>query len=391
MTNDPLMPHEERRLNPSPSLSSSLPTSQTDETASMSHPSLDIPHFSGFQVEIHQIDRELKKLWESEQGSATRASLINLAVYCDGIKEMGVATELISELTRSHACRAILIATEPDAPENRMQAWISAHCHVSGGSKQVCCEQLSFLLEGDSRGLIPNLVFSHLDSDLPFYLWWRAKFSEMLDAQFLSRVDRLIFDSQNCSSPKSGFHQRLAQIAAEKPRLILCDLNWTRTLYLRQALAQIFDHPDHLAQLEKIESVTLTHSPLYRCTAVLLAGWLVAQLHWKIEKISPNAFGYSSTSGVHGILNFKALDSAAPISECTLSVGNTEFKITREPNSEFLHASICHANHCELKHLLPAGKDDLISLLNEELRLGGKHQVYLKAITVTEDLWRANF
>ena len=367
------------------------PNGPTNEASEISNWSLDISHSLGFPCEVDQINHELAKLWEAEHGTATRASLNNLAVYCEGAKEMGAATELISELTRSHACRAILIATEPAAPEKRVRAWISAHCHVGGGSKQVCCEQLSFLLEGDSRGLISSLVFSHLDSDLPFYLWWRARFSERLDALLLNRVDRLIFDSQNCSNPKHGFHQRLAQIAADKPRLILCDLNWTRTLYVRQALAQIFDHPEHLAQLEKIDRVTLTHAPLYRCTVVLLAGWLVAQLNWKIDKINPDGFTYSTESGVHGTLNFKAVDSSDPISECSLGVGNDCFKITRDPGSEFLHAAICNSNHCEVHHLLPAGKDDVISLLNEELRLGGKPQVNLRAIDVTESLWRANF
>jgi len=30
---------------------------------------------------------------------------------------------------------------------------------------------------------------------------------------------------------------------------------------------------------------------------------------------------------------------------------------------------------------MPGGKDDLVSLLNDELMSGGKHKVYLKAVT----------
>ncbi|MEI8341948.1 MAG: glucose-6-phosphate dehydrogenase assembly protein OpcA [Verrucomicrobiota bacterium] len=352
------------------------------------------PSFSrGMPVEIDHIDRELKKLWEFEHGAATRASLINLAVYCEGAVAMDQTTDLIAELTQSHACRAILIATEPDAPVKQVETWISAHCHLGGAgtAKQVCCEQITFLLEGDSRGLIPNLVFSHLDSDLPLYLWWRAKFSETLDAQLLKRVDRLIFDSQTCSSPKSGFHHSLAVIAEENPRLILCDLNWTRTLYLRQALAQMFDHPDNLAQLSKIESVTITHSPLFRCTALLMAGWLIAQLGWTVEKFEKDVFEFKSPEG-RGTLKFVSLETeGVPISDCTLCIGTACFRINREPGSEFLHACTCTSNGCELNHLLPAGKTDIIHLLNEELMLGGKHQVYLKAVAATEQLWKLNF
>ena len=37
----------------------------------------------GESVEIRQIGRELKKLWQEREGSMTRASLINLAVYSE--------------------------------------------------------------------------------------------------------------------------------------------------------------------------------------------------------------------------------------------------------------------------------------------------------------------
>src|SRR5213080_3114976 len=131
-----------------------------------------IMNFSaGLPVEIGKIDKELKKLWESDSGAATRASPINFAIYCEGADRMPENTALIAEFTQDHACRAILIAIEPRAPAQRVQAWISAHCHVSrAGAKQVCCEQISFLLEGNAQEMIPNIVFSHLDSDLPLYL-----------------------------------------------------------------------------------------------------------------------------------------------------------------------------------------------------------------------------
>ena len=103
-------------------------------------------------VEIGKIDRELKKLWDQADGAMTRASLINLAVYSEAPDSLGKNTALISEITEDHACRAIVVAAEPAAPESEVQAWISAHCHVSrAGSKQICSEQLSFSLKGESH------------------------------------------------------------------------------------------------------------------------------------------------------------------------------------------------------------------------------------------------
>ena len=125
----------------------------------------------GTPVEISKIDQELKKLWQESQGAATRASLVNLAVYSEEPDSLTRNTQLMAKITENHACRAIVIEADCKAQENRVEAWINAHCHVSSvGSKQICSEQISFLLKGGCTTLLPSIVFSHLDSDLPFYL-----------------------------------------------------------------------------------------------------------------------------------------------------------------------------------------------------------------------------
>src|SRR5450432_188586 len=265
-------------------------------TSTLHYPPISMPEPSisispGLSVEIGKIDRELKKLWEGDGGTATRASLINFAIYCEGAEHMAENTALIAEFTQNHACRAILIATEPNAPQQRVQAWISAHCHVSrAGAKQVCCEQISFLLEGNSQGMIPNIVFSHLDSDLPLYLWWRGDFSSEIDAQLWIWVDRLIFDSQKWDEAEVQFTRLRDSLAKIKPRLILCDLNWTRLLHLRWAIAQLFDHPANLVELYKVKLLSITHAPNHRTTAVLLLGWLTAQLRWSLAEKTDTGF-----------------------------------------------------------------------------------------------------
>src|SRR4051794_21881824 len=121
----------------------------------------------GLPVEIGRIDRELKKLWEQGEGAMTRASLINLAVYSEAAGSLARNTQLISQIAEDHACRAIVIAADPTAEQNCVEAWISAHCHISrAGSKQICSEQLSFSLSGPCTNLLPNIVFAQLDSDL---------------------------------------------------------------------------------------------------------------------------------------------------------------------------------------------------------------------------------
>ena len=342
---------------------------------------------AGLPVEVGRIERELKKLWEQSGGAATRASLINFAIYCEGADQMAKNTKLIAEFTQDHACRAILIGIERAATEPRVQAWISAHCHISrAGAKQVCCEQISFLIEGNSPEMIPNIVFSHLDSDLPLYLWWRGDFSREIDAQLWTWVDRLIFDSQKWGDAPAQLARLRGSLAQLRPRMILCDLNWTRLLHLRWAIAQLFDHPANRDELQKLMRVEVAYAPKHRTTAILLLGWLAAQLQWKLaEKLSA---GFSLARGDGGRVEVTLREQpGATISECVLLSEAAIFRITRDGSgAEFFHSSTQNADGRKTDHLVPAGKDDLIELLNEEIMRGGKHKVYLRALAAAEPL-----
>ncbi len=183
----------------------------------------------GQPVEIGKIHQELKKLWQERENAMTRASLINLALYSEKPGSLERNTQLIARITENHACRALVIGANRKSKENRVEAWLNAHCHVTRArGKQICSEQLSFSLEGPCVKLLPSVVFSHLDSDLPLYLWWQDDFPDPMDPQLWAWVNRLIFDSQTWKD--FGAQMHLVETAQEeaKQRIVLCDLNWTR-------------------------------------------------------------------------------------------------------------------------------------------------------------------
>jgi len=338
----------------------------------------------GLPVEIGNIDRELKRLWQEGEGAATRASLINFAVYCEGAECMRNTTEVIAQITQDHACRAILIAVDPNTAGAGVQAWISAHCHLSrAGAKQVCCEQISFLLGRDAQPLIPNIVFSHLDSDLPLVLWWRGDLPAESEEQLWTWVDRLIFDSQSWKEPGDQFQLLRAAIEPASPRMTLCDLNWTRSLYMRQAVAQIFDQPEHLAELAGLNAVDIAHAPGMRTTALLMAGWLGAQLQWKLDGTEGRGLRYADLNGTRVAVALREEPGRA-LGSVRLSVGETSFLVGHHEGSGFLHADVRLSGNRESHYLMPGGKDDLVCLLNDELMSGGKHKVYLKAVGMIE-------
>jgi len=341
----------------------------------------------GLPVEIGRIDKELKKLWAESEGAMTRASLINLAVYSEAPGSLEKNTQIIAKIAENHACRAIVIDADCKAKENRVEAWISAHCHIShAGSKQICSEQLSFLLEGPCTNLLPSIVFSHLDSDLPFYLWWQGEFHDPMDPQLWAWVDRLIYDSQTWSN--FAAQMRLVETAQEeaRQRVVLCDLNWTRLDKVRFALAQFFDHPASHHYFTEIESARIDFAPEFRSTAVLLAGWLAAQLNWRAEKTkAQNRLKFSDSSERKVDIQLRE-HVGEPIGEVIVNSGNAEFAVAPAKCGDLLEVSHGKRGEKQIPQLMPAQSNHPVDLMSQELIRGGPHNVYLRAVSCVRDL-----
>src|SRR5438034_3118076 len=255
----------------------------------------------GVPVEVAKIDHELKKLWRESEGAATRASLMNLAVYSEAPGSLNSNTQLMARITEDHACRAIVIEADCKAEDDGVDAWISAHCHVSrAGSKQVCSEQISFRLNGGCTSQLPNIVLSNLDSDLPLYLWWQNEFHEPMDPQLWAWFDRVIYDSQPWQDFRAQMRLVESAQAEAKQRIMLCDLIWTHLEKVRFAPAQFFDHPASHHRLAKISKLRIDFARGFRSTALLFVGWLGAQLNWHVDEVkSSRELRFSGASARH--------------------------------------------------------------------------------------------
>jgi len=350
-------------------------------------PAISETHSLGISVEIGKIEKELKKLWEQSEGAMTRASLVNLAVYSEALDSLEKNTQLIAKIAENHTCRAIVIEADCNAKDNRVEAWISAHCHISRtGSKQICSEQISFLLEGPCANLLPSIVFSHLDSDLPFYLWWQSEFHEPMDPQLWAWVDRVIYDSQTWEDFQA--QMRLVQSAQQeaKQRIVLCDLNWTRLDKVRFALAQFFDHPASHHRFAKLDKARIDFAPGFRSTAVLFAGWLAAQLNWRAEKArSEHKLRFIDPAGRNIDIELRER-AGEPISQIMLNSREVEFLVAHAQCGDLLEVSRRKSGEKRMPQLMPAAKNDPVSLMSEELMRGGPHHVYLRAVNCVRDV-----
>jgi glucose-6-phosphate dehydrogenase assembly protein OpcA len=340
----------------------------------------------GSSVEIGKIGQELKKLWQEGEGAMTRASLMNLAAYSEQPGSLNDNTQLMAKITEDHACRTIVIEADCNAEEERVSAWINAHCHVSRtGSKQVCSEQISFLLKGRCSTQLPSIILSNLDSDLPFYLWWQGELRDPMHAQLWEWVDRFIYDSHGWKDfPAQMAFVETAQREA-KQRLVLCDLNWTRLDNLRFALAQFFDHPASHHRLAKISKVRIDFAPGFRSTAILFVGWLAAQLNWQIDEVKSSLdMRFTETSG--GLIDVKLREhEGQPLHEVALTSGDVEFGVTYAKCGDLLEVSRVQSGEARIPQLIPAPGTDPVSLISAELMRGGPHHVYLNALNCVRE------
>lgn len=330
----------------------------------------------GIEVAIPRIDIELKKLWEQDE-ARTNASLMNLVVYSEKPGALLENSAIIRDLTREHACRAILVGIDPLNPQPTLRAWITAHCHLAEGRKSICCEQIAFHLTGRVTGRFRNTVFAHLNSDLPLVFWWQGELSDILTERLVAVIDRLIIDSSSWADPAASF-ARIKETSQANGDLVIQDHAWTRSLQFRIGIASLFDDPVAQKALPTIHTVELTYHPDHRITALQTLAWLVFQAGWK-DRASDQKFAFQSTSGVAiGVILRPAHDSE-PISALVLRAEGITVQVTHEIGSSHLLRQIDSETY-KASSLAPADPKSPAELVAIQLSRGGKNSLYQKVL-----------
>ena len=337
----------------------------------------------GQEVAVGEIDHELHRLWEADD-ARTNASLINLAVYSEEADCLVRNSQAVRVLTREHACRALLIGIESDAPETAIRAWITAHCHLRHGRKSVCCEQIAFHLAGRATGRLDNTVFAHLNSDLPLILWWQGELSPIFGERFYSLVDRFVFDSSDWAHPMPSL-ERILEANDSSSRLVVQDLSWTRCFQFRVSVASLFDDPVALASLGSIDSVRIVHHPKHRLTALQFLAWLANQAGWRdgleLGLADGRRDGFSfETVGGHPIEAVLVSDSeSAALGLLEISAGDVCIEVSRAVGSSHLLRTLRSPGH-DFEAPAPADPDDPAELIGEQLSRGGRNTLYRRML-----------
>lgn len=211
------------------------------------------------RVNLKTIEMRLADIWreeqEDEKQAVTRAALWNVVAHTWTSEDHARATETLSRASATVPQRTIVIRADP-AGKSEMSSWISANCHVIGGGRQVCSEEVNIVASGDRVQHVPPLVHALLLPDMPVAVWWLGDlpsdhhaYADML----LGPADRLIVDSSHFDSVAD---LDLVSSIAEESVTAPADLNWARLEEWRAATAAVFDPP---AMRERLRAIRTLH------------------------------------------------------------------------------------------------------------------------------------
>jgi glucose-6-phosphate dehydrogenase assembly protein OpcA len=172
-------------------------------------------------------------------------------------------------------------------------------------------------------------------------------------------------------------------VAGARSRIVLCDLNWRRLIYLRLAIAQMFDQPWAAEKLRSVKELTIVFHPEFHTTALLLVAWFASQLGWELVERLDSNFQFARRGAVETVeVKLQAVPGEW-VSQVRIVFGQCTFDLNW--SGKFLECS--WSDYQEVKQLLPAGGTAVADLVNEELARGGEHVTYLRALDLAERLW----
>ncbi len=244
------------------------------------------------RVDVTAIEKHLAELWRSSKEVAdevlTRAALWNVVAHTCTSETHAQADETLGKASEAVPQRTIIVRANPAAPPE-LSAWISANCHLVGGGKQVCSEEISIVAGGDRVHRVPPIVNALLIPDMPVAVWWLGDLPnehEDYVISLLEPADRLIVDSVHFDSPADLILvDRVASMTTTTP----ADLNWERLEEWRRATAMMFDPPHMRSRLESIRRVRVVAATSDRdyfgesVEALLYASWLSAQVGHHVD------------------------------------------------------------------------------------------------------------
>ncbi|MDZ7361819.1 MAG: glucose-6-phosphate dehydrogenase assembly protein OpcA [candidate division KSB1 bacterium] len=243
-------------------------------------------------VAVDEIATKLEALWQgltAQMPDCTRACNLNLLLFSPHEGAYERAAHQLVELTRRQPARVIALIAEPEADENEISSYVSAHFHDVDG-KKTGCEQITISAKGNVVDKLPEIVVPLIASDLPAVLWWQGDLPEesVLFEKLIAASRQLIFDSADGRDAGATLSQARA-LTLNWESGVCSDLNWRRTARWREVVAEFLESPvaasrrEQLAEIS-VEAVAAPEGDVHFAQPLLFLGWLANLLSWKLNE-----------------------------------------------------------------------------------------------------------
>jgi glucose-6-phosphate dehydrogenase assembly protein OpcA len=363
-------------------------------------------------IDVAAIERELTALWKNageeddEHGGVIRACVLNLLVYLpdhEGIFDVG---ELLTEITTAYPSRAIIMVANPTAG-SAISAWVTSRCTLpTATSKQVCCEQVTIMADGEQVNEMPSAVAPLLLSDLPIYLWWRAvpTLTDKVFKRLVDLADRVIIDSGIFADPH-GDLLSLAVLLRDTSRwAAISDLNWARLTEWRALLASFYDVADYRPILDRLDRIVIEYAPLAHDgevippRALLLGGWLASRLGWELNdggttRQAETSICEMTIGGRSGLIELVPTlkpdiepGHIASISLMVTANGTASFSVKKIAGGHRLETEVTLGHERRIGRLLGYGNPRESILIGRELEILGHDRVYEQAVILAGEM-----
>ncbi len=303
-------------------------------------------HSGRIAVEAHNIAAELERIRQEavridlEQDTANggaaaarfKVTLFNLIIFVSRHAQAvaaDVIDELIGKLCISCPSRFFVIEYGCDGAQaecvcdSKVVTSVSSRCVLANSGLHVCSEEVYLSVRPKSLPVVSNLLLSLMVPNASSVLLmlcdparkllncWHAHAEDRfvrLVQSMAKQCELMLYDS----ALFENYHESLDSLLRQQESSLLPrgdlphqDLNWQRTSRWRSLIAEQFDShcfSDALGAIEQVRVISRTNeasssSLLVPSPALIMAGWFVACLKWRVTDQSSRGEGSLITVG----------------------------------------------------------------------------------------------
>ncbi|MBJ7332551.1 MAG: glucose-6-phosphate dehydrogenase assembly protein OpcA [Solirubrobacteraceae bacterium] len=233
-----------------------------------------------------------------ESDSYVPARVLNLVCVVD--KEWsGEIANRLRKVGRYHASRTIVCSVEPGRDALDAVATIASDSEPKPGEFALLRETIVLSVGERHLPMLNQIVDPLVVTDLATVVWSPHGHDAAVDALTTAPpggdpiAQVVLLDSVDAADADEG----LTRVVDLCDRGVVVDLAWLRSTPWRERVAAVFDPPVRRGELKAMREVKVHARPGSETAALLLLGWLCAQLGWEPRQLTEDRGRWSGPVG----------------------------------------------------------------------------------------------